>query len=29
VAELDAELRDLVGERDELELRWLELAEDA
>ncbi|MFZ4183659.1 ABC transporter C-terminal domain-containing protein, partial [Streptomyces pseudogriseolus] len=29
VAELDAELRDLAGQRDELELRWLELAEDA
>ncbi|WP_338699354.1 ABC-F family ATP-binding cassette domain-containing protein [Streptomyces sp. Q6] len=29
VAELDAELRELVGERDELEMRWLELAEDA
>lgn len=29
VAELDAQLRDLSGERDELELRWLELAEDA
>ncbi|MGW9326478.1 ABC-F family ATP-binding cassette domain-containing protein [Streptomyces koyangensis] len=29
VAELDAELRQLVGERDELEMRWLELAEDA
>lgn len=29
VAELDAELRDLTGEREELELRWLELAEDA
>lgn len=29
VAELDAELRGLVGEREELELRWLELAEDA
>ncbi len=29
VAELDAELRELVGQRDELELRWLELAEDA
>ena len=28
VAELDAELRELAGERDELELRWLELAED-
>ncbi|MEU9318606.1 ABC-F family ATP-binding cassette domain-containing protein [Streptomyces sp. NPDC048295] len=29
VAELDAELRELVSERDELEMRWLELAEDA
>jgi ABC transport system ATP-binding/permease protein len=29
VAELDAELRELRGERDELEMRWLELAEDA
>ncbi|AXQ55277.1 MULTISPECIES: ABC-F family ATP-binding cassette domain-containing protein [Streptomyces] len=29
VAELDAELRQLAGERDELEMRWLELAEDA
>ncbi|MGX1369449.1 ATPase subunit of ABC transporter with duplicated ATPase domains [Streptomyces canus] len=29
VASLDAELRDLAGEREELELRWLELAEDA
>ncbi|MFI7009866.1 ABC-F family ATP-binding cassette domain-containing protein [Streptomyces sp. NPDC050145] len=29
VAELDAELRALSGERDELEMRWLELAEDA
>jgi ATP-binding cassette subfamily F protein uup len=29
VAELDAQLRDLAGEREELELRWLELAEDA
>ncbi|MFD3933374.1 ABC-F family ATP-binding cassette domain-containing protein [Streptomyces sp. NPDC058614] len=29
VAELDAELRALVGEREELEMRWLELAEDA
>ncbi|WP_327355512.1 ABC-F family ATP-binding cassette domain-containing protein [Streptomyces sp. NBC_01304] len=29
VAELDAKLRELVGERDELEMRWLELAEDA
>jgi ATP-binding cassette subfamily F protein uup len=28
VAELDAELRDLVGQREELELRWLELAEE-
>ncbi|MFC8229999.1 ABC-F family ATP-binding cassette domain-containing protein [Streptomyces sp. NPDC057287] len=29
VAELDAELRELVSERDVLEMRWLELAEDA
>ncbi|MFD8919618.1 ABC-F family ATP-binding cassette domain-containing protein [Streptomyces sp. NPDC088551] len=29
VAKLDAELRELVSERDELEMRWLELAEDA
>ncbi|MBZ6141933.1 MULTISPECIES: ABC-F family ATP-binding cassette domain-containing protein [Streptomyces] len=29
VAELDAELRELVGQREELEMRWLELAEDA
>ncbi|MEU5435527.1 ABC-F family ATP-binding cassette domain-containing protein [Streptomyces sp. NPDC020719] len=29
VAKLDAELRELIGERDELEMRWLELAEDA
>ncbi|MFF8505034.1 ABC-F family ATP-binding cassette domain-containing protein [Streptomyces anulatus] len=29
VAGLDAELRQLVTERDELEMRWLELAEDA
>ncbi|MEO3976207.1 ABC-F family ATP-binding cassette domain-containing protein [Streptomyces sp. CAU 1734] len=29
VATLDAELRALAGEREELELRWLELAEDA
>ncbi|MFM9371663.1 ABC-F family ATP-binding cassette domain-containing protein [Streptomyces sp. Da 82-17] len=29
VAQLDAELRELAGERDELEMRWLELAEDA
>jgi ATP-binding cassette subfamily F protein uup len=29
VAKLDAELRQLTGEREELELRWLELAEDA
>ncbi|MGW1077930.1 ABC-F family ATP-binding cassette domain-containing protein [Streptomyces sp. NPDC002537] len=28
VAKLDAELRGLAAERDELELRWLELAED-
>ncbi|MDQ8706739.1 ABC-F family ATP-binding cassette domain-containing protein [Streptomyces sp. LHD-70] len=29
VAQLDAELRELDGEREELEMRWLELAEDA
>ncbi|MEU7021486.1 ABC-F family ATP-binding cassette domain-containing protein [Streptomyces sp. NPDC046203] len=29
VAKLDAELRGLVAEREELEMRWLELAEDA
>ncbi|GGV89839.1 ABC transporter ATP-binding protein [Streptomyces gelaticus] len=29
VAGLDAQLRELVAERDELEMRWLELAEDA
>ncbi|MFT2020376.1 ABC-F family ATP-binding cassette domain-containing protein [Streptomyces sp. 796.1] len=29
VAELDAKLRELSGERDELESRWLELADDA
>ncbi|WP_335940111.1 ATP-binding cassette domain-containing protein [Streptomyces sp. PTD5-9] len=29
VAKLDAELRELVAERDELEMRWLELAENA
>ncbi|MEC3994608.1 ABC-F family ATP-binding cassette domain-containing protein [Actinacidiphila sp. DG2A-62] len=29
VAELDAELRSLNDEREELEMRWLELAEDA
>ncbi|MFI6639310.1 ABC-F family ATP-binding cassette domain-containing protein [Streptomyces sp. NPDC050504] len=29
VAKLDATLRELVGEREELEMRWLELAEDA
>ncbi|MYS28108.1 ABC transporter ATP-binding protein, partial [Streptomyces sp. SID7804] len=29
VAELDAELRELAGRREELELTWLELAEDA
>jgi ABC transport system ATP-binding/permease protein len=29
VAMLDAELRELVAERDVLEMRWLELAEDA
>jgi ATP-binding cassette subfamily F protein uup len=28
VAALDAELRALTSERDDLELRWLELAED-
>ncbi|MEE1938491.1 ABC-F family ATP-binding cassette domain-containing protein [Streptomyces sp. TRM 70361] len=28
VAALDAELRELTGERDELETRWLELAEE-
>ncbi|MFI1824917.1 ABC-F family ATP-binding cassette domain-containing protein [Streptomyces sp. NPDC020412] len=28
VAKLDAELRELVGQREELEMRWLELAED-
>ncbi|EME97065.1 putative ABC transporter ATP-binding subunit, partial [Streptomyces mobaraensis NBRC 13819 = DSM 40847] len=28
VAKLDAELRELAAERDELESRWLELAED-
>jgi ATP-binding cassette subfamily F protein uup len=28
VAELDAELRDLGGQREELEMRWLELAEE-
>ncbi|MYQ77461.1 MULTISPECIES: ABC-F family ATP-binding cassette domain-containing protein [unclassified Streptomyces] len=28
VAKLDAELRELVAERDVLEMRWLELAED-
>ncbi|MEV4870223.1 ABC-F family ATP-binding cassette domain-containing protein [Streptomyces syringium] len=28
VAKLDAELRELAGERDELEMRWLELADD-
>ncbi|MGP3922340.1 ABC-F family ATP-binding cassette domain-containing protein [Streptomyces sp. 8N616] len=28
VAKLDAELRELAAERDELEMRWLELAED-
>lgn len=28
VAELDARLRELTGEREELETRWLELAED-
>ncbi|MGW4206033.1 ABC-F family ATP-binding cassette domain-containing protein [Streptomyces sp. NPDC004726] len=29
VAKLDTELRELAAERDDLELRWLELAEDA
>ncbi|MEU9100847.1 ABC-F family ATP-binding cassette domain-containing protein [Streptomyces sp. NPDC048361] len=29
VAKLDAELRELIVERDELEMRWLELAEEA
>ncbi|MYT72665.1 MULTISPECIES: ABC-F family ATP-binding cassette domain-containing protein [unclassified Streptomyces] len=29
VAKLDADLRELVAEREELEMRWLELAEDA
>ncbi|MFR9673477.1 ABC-F family ATP-binding cassette domain-containing protein [Streptomyces sp. TR06-5] len=29
VAELDARLRELTAERDDLETRWLELAEDA
>ncbi|GHF64262.1 ABC transporter ATP-binding protein [Streptomyces mashuensis] len=29
VAKLDAELRELAAEREELETRWLELAEDA
>ncbi|MFD8567587.1 ABC-F family ATP-binding cassette domain-containing protein [Streptomyces sp. NPDC057694] len=29
VAKLDADLRALVAEREELEMRWLELAEDA
>ncbi|MFI0263311.1 ABC-F family ATP-binding cassette domain-containing protein [Streptomyces sp. NPDC017056] len=29
VAGLDAQLRELAGEREELEMRWLELAEDA
>ena len=29
VAKLDAELRELVAERDALEMRWLELAENA
>ncbi|NLU69997.1 ABC-F family ATP-binding cassette domain-containing protein [Streptomyces sp. HNM0574] len=28
VAELDAELRELAGQREELEMRWLELADD-
>ncbi|MEV5238805.1 ABC-F family ATP-binding cassette domain-containing protein [Streptomyces cinnamoneus] len=29
VAKLDAELRELAAEREDLEMRWLELAEDA
>ncbi|MFM9579221.1 MULTISPECIES: ABC-F family ATP-binding cassette domain-containing protein [Streptomyces] len=29
VGELDAELRALLGEKEELEMRWLELADDA
>ncbi|WP_149179864.1 ABC-F family ATP-binding cassette domain-containing protein [Streptomyces sp. TRM49041] len=29
VAKLDAELRELVAEREDLEMRWLELADDA
>ncbi|WP_031231266.1 ABC transporter C-terminal domain-containing protein, partial [Streptomyces niveus] len=29
VAKLDSELRELVAQRDELEMRWMELAEDA
>ncbi|CAM5268375.1 hypothetical protein SALBM135S_06512 [Streptomyces alboniger] len=29
MAKLDAELRELVGEREELEMRWMELADDA
>ncbi|MGW6461573.1 ABC-F family ATP-binding cassette domain-containing protein [Streptomyces sp. NPDC055078] len=29
VAKLDMELRELTGERDELEMRWLELADEA
>ncbi|MEU8350263.1 ABC-F family ATP-binding cassette domain-containing protein [Streptomyces sp. NPDC048845] len=29
VAKLDTELRELAAERDDLEMRWLELAEDA
>lgn len=29
VAKLDAELRELISDRDELEMRWLELAEEA
>ncbi|MEV3859731.1 ABC-F family ATP-binding cassette domain-containing protein [Streptomyces sp. NPDC050095] len=29
VAKLDAELRELIAEREELEMRWLELADDA
>ncbi|MFK0044951.1 ABC-F family ATP-binding cassette domain-containing protein [Streptomyces sp. NPDC090741] len=29
VAKLDAELRELIADRDELEMRWLELAEEA
>jgi len=29
VAELDADLRELATEREELETRWLELADEA